>query len=400
MTIHNFNFNARHSFTGKYARARQKLWIHFQIYSPPNVPPYSMFRCISDTDGAFKPLPTETRNFGVPNTHAKALPPHSLPTYAHHSTPTPSLTKASSQLALAAQRGPSYSTSAERGLQPRPSSQIRVPRPPRTVTHRNPFGSLGTTYRNKEPCHTTRHFQASAFHNLRWPRRGNAIHTVKANSGIFNLAITSSRLANTSSQPAYTHGIPIWTSNLASQRTMAAFSRECDPYSQSQFRHSDITIAPAPRTSLTFQVPSFRRNDGTCGFARRSLRALTGFRYLHPTSPLDVIPPRSRGNTIHIVKANSGISSHTITSSPPLAAIVRSPQRGDRSRVFDFNDIMRRVGGALMDAPHIPYGIPVYARISVSRSGVVLLGILLSVHLWGRVETGKRWKPWSKYDQI
>ncbi|KAF6746175.1 hypothetical protein DFP72DRAFT_1152797 [Ephemerocybe angulata] len=45
-----------------------------------------------------------------------------------------------------------------------------------------------------------------------------------------------------SSQPAYTHGIPISTSNLASQRHTAAFSRERDQYSQANSGISNPTI--------------------------------------------------------------------------------------------------------------------------------------------------------------
>ncbi|KAF6756215.1 hypothetical protein DFP72DRAFT_846976 [Ephemerocybe angulata] len=78
------------------------------------------------------------------------------------------------------------------------------------------------------------------------PSRGNAIHTIKANSGISNVTITSSHLAKTSSvilptegwhlwfrssQPARAYGIPISTSHPAPQRnTIHIVKRHIQPY--------------------------------------------------------------------------------------------------------------------------------------------------------------------------
>ncbi|KAF6746173.1 hypothetical protein DFP72DRAFT_1175710 [Ephemerocybe angulata] len=98
------------------------------------------------------------------------------------------------------------------------------------------------------------HFQAPALDTQRQRSRGNAIHTVKANSGISNLTTTASRHENRisvierwhlwfrSSQPARAYGIPISTSHLAPQRHTAAFSRERDPYSQANSGISNPTI--------------------------------------------------------------------------------------------------------------------------------------------------------------
>ncbi|KAF6746186.1 hypothetical protein DFP72DRAFT_1076588 [Ephemerocybe angulata] len=131
---------------------------------------------------------------------ARQSNPHNLPTYAHHSTPTPSLTEASSQLNLAPQRPPSHSTSAERGLQPRPSSQIRKTRPPGTVTLPPIETHLGRSEQPAKPRGlATRHLAPLrlTLPAATGPSRGNAIHTIKANSGISNVTITSSHLAKT-----------------------------------------------------------------------------------------------------------------------------------------------------------------------------------------------------------
>ncbi|KAF6746182.1 hypothetical protein DFP72DRAFT_855634 [Ephemerocybe angulata] len=159
---------------------------------------------------------------------ARQSNPHNLPTYAHHSTPTPSLTEASSQLNLAPQRPPSHSTSAERGLQPRPSSQIRKTRPPGTVTLPPIETHLGRSEQPAKPrglatrqltklssqrtvarrisiqivianprLGTTPPHPSSVRIHATGPSRGNAIHTIKANSGISNVTITSSHLAKT-----------------------------------------------------------------------------------------------------------------------------------------------------------------------------------------------------------